>query len=559
MNKDYIQTENKSTPKQPWDRNQVVKGVIDFEQARHEKSQREFAENRGIPRSTLRHWVKRKNSLEGSAAVINFFESPDGLAFLHRLITAAIFIFTKAGIASIHNVSEFIKLCGLSSFVAGSYTSQCRASKQMDEIIIEFGDAEQQRLSKAMRTKKITLAEDETFHPQACLVSIEPESNFIIAERYTEDRKGETWTQLIQDAIEGLPVEVIQITSDEGTGLLSHTLNGFDAHHSPDCFHVPHEIGKGTSGALASQIKKTEKPYNTSVKQVYKIEKKMHDYDEQGKYKGVAYVKLEEQLVEAVKYEKQCETDFEAAKNKQETVRVSKKEIGEVYHPYNIETGEKQSSEQVSYLLEDCFERINEATAHLSEQCKKRVVKAHGVVSKMVATITFFFSMIDVYLENTSLSSYEKELMQTLLIPGYYLQAVANREKDKEKKIEILNKAKELLSDFRQNKGAFLGNSESKRTQMKKAAKECAQIFQRSSSCVEGRNAQLSLRHHGLHRLSDRCLKAQTVIHNYYRKNREKETPAERFFEAKHADLFEYLLEKMDYPARPRKHSKVVA
>ena len=101
--------------------------------------------------------------------------------------------------------------------------------------------------------------------------------------------------------------------------------------------------------------------------------------------------------------------------------------------------------------------------------------------------------------------------------------------------------------------------SENKITEMGKSALECVQFFQRSSSCVEGRNGQLSLRHHGLHRLSDQCLKAQTTLHNFYRTSRDKETPAKRFFEAKHEDLFDYLLEKMDYPARPRKHSKIAA
>ena len=42
-----------------------------------------------------------------------------------------------------------------------------------------------------------------------------------------------------------------------------------------------------------------------------------------------------------------------------------------------------------------------------------------------------------------------------------------------------------------------------------------AELFQRSRSCVEGRNGQLSLYHHGCHRLSDRKLAALTAIHNY--------------------------------------------
>lgn len=94
---------------------------------------------------------------------------------------------------------------------------------------------------------------------------------------------------------------------------------------------------------------------------------------------------------------------------------------------------------------------------------------------------------------------------------------------------------------------------------LKDTAKECAGIFQRSSSCVEGRNAQLSLGHHGLHRLSERLLNALTVVHNFHIRNRDGATPAERFFQAEHGGLFKWLLENMEYPARPRKRQPVAA
>lgn len=35
-----------------------------------------------------------------------------------------------------------------------------------------------------MPKKMIMLCEDETFHPEICLVAIEPVSNFILVERY---------------------------------------------------------------------------------------------------------------------------------------------------------------------------------------------------------------------------------------------------------------------------------------------------------------------------------------------------------------------------------------
>jgi len=57
----------------------------------------------------------------------------------------------------------------------------------MDTMIGQFGDMEQARLALQMPEKLITLCEDETFHPQICLVSIEPDSNYIILEKYAKE------------------------------------------------------------------------------------------------------------------------------------------------------------------------------------------------------------------------------------------------------------------------------------------------------------------------------------------------------------------------------------
>ena len=79
---------------------------------------------------------------------------------------------------------------------------------------------------------------DEIFHPEICLVAIEPVSNFILVERYAMDRKAKTWDESVRDALDNFPVEVIQVASDEGRSLISHALEGLKVHHSPDCFHV---------------------------------------------------------------------------------------------------------------------------------------------------------------------------------------------------------------------------------------------------------------------------------------------------------------------------------
>src|SRR5205823_14968832 len=82
-------------------------------------------------------------------------------------------------------------------------------------------------------------------------------------------------------------------------------------------------------------------------------------------------------------------------------------------------------------------------------------------------------------------------------------------------------------------------------------AQDCAGWFVRSSSCVEGRNGQLALRHHGLHRLSTRKLGVLTILHNYWVQRADGTTAAERFFGAPPRDLFAWLLERVPRPARP--------
>jgi len=171
----------------------------------------------------------------------------------------------------------------------------------------------------------------------------------------------------------------------------------------------------------------------------------------------------------------------------------------------------------------------------------------------MKATIAFFFSMISIYMENINATDEERHLMKNYLIPGFYLGLVTKKEKDPERRDTISEKSKDLLSIVNNRDGPYSSFDPERWQVLEEAARECALIFQRSSSCVEGRNAQLSLYHHGLHRLSDEKLGALTVIHNYYKKRVDGTTAAERLFGARPKDLFEWLLENMDFPVRPRK------
>jgi hypothetical protein len=328
MDKLYNNLPEKSKTKPQWKRDEVASNVIDFEASKMELSERKFSEERNIPRTTLQYWLQRKEKLDASAMMISFFESPDGVAFLHRLIVALHFEFTKHGIASIRNICNFLELSGLSAFVASCYGVHQKMSKILDSAIIEFAQTEQKRMSAQMPRKKITLCEDETFHPEVCLVAMEAVSNFIILEKYVANRDGETWNKAIEEALCGLPVDVIQSSSDEGRGLLNHVQKGLKVNHSPDTFHVPYEISKGTNGALCSAVKQAEKEYEMAQKRTHEEKERMARYESQQKRPVGRRPAFEKKIADAEPAEQQAEEMLYQAKQNQALVQTAKAEIG---------------------------------------------------------------------------------------------------------------------------------------------------------------------------------------------------------------------------------------
>lgn len=528
--------------------------MADYSRRSAKISQRQWSENQGVPRTTLQHWLKRKDSINNDFFLIEFFESPDGLAFLHILVTALHFVFTKVGVASSRNVGEFLRLTGLSDFAASSATSQKRTSRSMDKAIIQFAEKERERLAAQMPKKRIGVCEDETFHPEICLVAMEPVSNYILVEKYAESRKAEVWNRSVDEALKGLPVTIFQSSGDEGSGLLRHAEKGLKVHHSPDLFHVVYEISKGTSGVLSSAVRQAEKARLKAVELARQSVEKKRATQAKNPEGSARYFELFDKTIESAEgRQKEAAIKLEEARSNQDKVREARKKISWIYHPYDLESGQKSEASEVESLLNQCFSEIRQGAANLSDRCHKRIDKAFRVVTKMKATIAFFFCSLKLSVCEMGLDPEIEKLFLERWVPGFYLKQVAVKTKDKEQKERLEYRSTQLLSSLRGCCGPTekLGCEELER--LEKSALECAHMFQRSSSCVEGRNAQLSLRHHSLHRLSSDRLKALTAVHNYHIKREDGTTAAERFFEQKHQNMFEWILNHMDLPARPRR------
>lgn len=516
-------------------------------------SQRETAEAIGIPRSTLQYWLARKQGIDAEPELVAFFESEVGIAFLHRLVVAAHFVITLLGPSGVRVVCQFLELSGLDQFVASSYGSQQAVAVEVEQATVGYAEAEQARLSASMPAKEITVCEDETFHPETCLVAIEPVSNYILLEQYAADRKAETWTDSLKESLNGLPVKVVQATSDEGRGLCHHIEQDLGVHHSPDLFHVQQAASQATSAPLAARVRQATTAVEKADKGVEQHQKEQERYLNQTPRPVGRPPDFAHRIAAAQAEVENAQAALDTALEWQAQAKAAVLGVSQSYHPFNLETGQAQDAETIAQALESHFTTLERVAteAALSERSLNNIHKAKRLAIKMVATIAFFFLTIQAKVAALSLTPAQELAVHRQLIPAIYLQLVADKASGAEKRHALQQRSQALLDSLQTPDSPLFMLEEDEKELIESVATECAHLFQRSSSCTEGRNGQLALRHHGLHRISHRKLNALTVVHNFFLTRPDGSTAAQRFFDQPHGDLFDFLLTRVDLPGRP--------
>ena len=517
-------------------------------------SQRQVAAQLGVARSTLQDWcLPAAVGGEAPAALQAFVQTPDGVRWLQRQVVVAQLVITLLAGAGVRVGCQFLELSGLSAFVGASYGTQQPINAALESAVVALAEEQRRALAEGMPPRQVTVCEDETFHPEVCLVGLEPVSNFILLEQYAKDRTAATWTQALTAALEGLAVEVIQGTSDEGKGLVSHVQSALGAHHSPDLFHVQHEVVKATSLPLARQVKQAEAAVAHARGQWQAAREAQAAFERQPQPARGRPPAFEARTQATLVALGQAERDQQQALQQQADARECVRELSALYHPYDLQTGRAQPVERVAQRIGDAWARVHQLaeTADLPSRARERIEKAKRVTTQLLATIAFFFATLHAKVEALNLPPALETALCEQLIPAIYLDRVADRCTHAEQRRSLRAASAQLLEPLRQPEQAFQALATDERQRLEQVAAECADLFQRSSSCVEGRNGQLSLHHHGHHRLSDRKLAALTAVHNFFIRRPDGTTAAERFFGRPPAPLFAQLLERLPLPPSP--------
>jgi hypothetical protein len=549
-------TQQRNEDRQPrWDRFERADLFEHYRALRAQgMSQRQAAQALQVPRTTLQAWRLWHDTLDICPHVAEFFQSGPGLAFLHRIVIACHLVCVEVGACGIRLVCLFLTLTGLDRFVAASYGAQQQVNRRVEEAIVAYRHDETARLAQDMPRKAITVTQDETFTGGLCLVTMDPESNFIIVEQPAESRDQASWHAGMAPALAQLNCQVIQSTSDEAPGLLAYVEHYLEAHHSPDLFHVQHELVKAVSGPMATKERAAHKAVTEAREQLEQLQAPQHSTgDEPEKHDPgcppTAPVRLEqaEQALAAARRE------HERLAQQREQVKASIRGIGHAYHFVDLQRGVRRNGHLIAADIHAHLQEVQVIALHegLSQRCLERIEKAERVVPKMQATIEFVSGYVRQQVNQLDLTPPTSCSMHAKLIPSYYLERVAHTRtvRDGEPLREL---AERLRTPLFAPGGVLSALSPAAQDQLHDEAKRLAAVFQRSSSNVEGRNGYLSLRHHQLRGLDlPRKRECFTAIHNFFLTRPDGTTAAERFFGQKPRSMFAAILASVELPPAP--------
>jgi hypothetical protein len=516
-------------------------------------SQRQYARQHGIPRATLGDWLRHQPPPGLDPQLGDFLRSSAGERFQRRLVLALFLVFHLQGACGLRLLGQFLAMCGLDAFVASSYGALHTFGATLDELLADFARDERGRLAEDMLERLVALIVDENFHGASpCLVAIEPVADFIVVEEYQPQRDALTWTAAIRRGLAGLPLKVVLLTGDEARGLICCAEKHLQVQYLPELFHGQRDLGQPLFGPLRRQTEAARKSLERSreVTQHWRDEKERAS---QGPPRPGRPLDLDGRIELAGGMEQGAARSLEACVQREQQAQQALRGLADDYHPFDARTGQPLTAEQVQQRLQQRLSVLEQITQAAQLGGKAAAALAGGAkwLVTLVASVAWFWTLAHKRIQELGLpEEAEKQVLEQLL-PGLYWERAARQGRTPEER-----QAKQALAERLQKEAWAAGGALSQlgkeaRQEVERVAREVVGLFQRSSSCVEGRNGRLSLFQHGHTRLTPRKLTALTAVHNYVVRRSDGTTAAERLFGKKQRDVLAWLLERLPDLPRP--------
>ncbi len=402
---------------------------------------------------------------------------------------------------------------------------------KLSELLDQYQE-EQQNKHKLDEPLKIVGGIDETYFESMILVLMDLSSGYIFVEEESDDKSYKTWLEKAKKVADKFGIEFKYFVSDRAKQLIQLATHGFKCLSVPDLFHASHELVKQFGLNLKRKKAEIEKKIAKEMVQLTLLIELSQD------------ISTQQAIIE--EFENQ-QIGIEKAIS---TYRDILHRISKTLHPFDIRDSSKVTSIMIQARL---YSILQEAETLKEEQDikskKDHLKKFKKQIEEMASLIDTWWSWVNEYFQGGDINEECKNWVQHYLLPFLYWQKQANRTKSPDLKESYQYAADEALDRFEKHPSTpiFIEKED-----IVSWAEWMVSNFQRTSSAVEGRNGWLSQMHHNGRGLTPKRLKAQTVLHNYYLTRDDGTTAAERLFQKKFPDPFEWVVERMGDLPLPR-------
>ena len=522
-----------------WQRSRkIIQAIIE----NGKQSVYKLSEQTGIPKSSIYRLLKgilKRNQRPES----EFWETAVGRQFLNRLVIAVLYDFCIKGGIGAERASDFFKRIGIDSHVGVSPTALRGKLKEIEELLVEYQGIQEKEQCKSNKTQDIIAAGDETFfNGMILLVLMDLSSGYLLLEEEAEDRTYETWNQKAQTRLNEIGLRVRHFVSDRAKALIKLGMDGFGCEKvGSDLFHGQYEISKWLGVQLHRKLSQTKNKIEDLKKSISSLRQRNKDED--------TIKAAEKTLIEQ-------EACLQSHQENHDDYHTELQKISLSVHPFNESNGKAQTTEDVVKRLQACTDEFTEIAESVSISDNRDALgKFTRQIEDIASNVGVWWVWVRENLIQYNLNQATKEWVTSLLLPVFYWYRQMERTKNPVMKASYKKAWQEALNAWQAYQLSHILSDE-EIEHWKNWAIWMVEKFQRTSSAVEGRNGWLSQMYCNGRCLNTLRLKALTAIHNFDLRRADGTTSAERLFDKKFPDLFEWTLERVGSLPLPRERRK---
>lgn len=445
------------------------------------------------------------------------------------LVVAVLYTFGMECHVGADKLSHFFKLIRLDAHVGTSASALRKQMNQMEKLLPLFQQY-CESLASGQRRQAVVAADETFFGEFLILVLMDLSSGYLILEDISNDRCFETWLGKAAPRLQALGIDVNHAVSDRAKALIKLAITGFDCASGADTFHAQQDVSKWLGAKLGRRKAQAEKQAD-----------------------GIATKSASTSTGQPNTEHGQACADSETALRDYHENLLG---IGDEIHPFSVVDNSRNDSGKVISRLEQRAQAFGAiAQAHDIADSRQTLKKFRNQFSSLAAHVEFWWLWVMETLTGLAVDKATQDWLTHRLLPVIYWHQQLHNSKNptqREKYKQAWQRAAHALQA-----DAFSGAMpENELQRWLEWAEWMAGKFHRSSSAVEGRNGYLSQMYHNGRGLTEKRLRALTVIHNYGIKRLDGTTAAMRLFDQPFPDLFSWLVTEMGELPLPRQGNK---